>query len=106
MTKIKIAQAAGGRMHASFIERYFFCLLAIAAIYGVLASWTPVFYRKKAVGQLRGNELRIKQGTASVDNRLSVMVRTFFLSFFTYQVYILALVVSGMLTIMYQLTGW
>jgi len=93
-------------MHPSFIELFFFCLLVIAAIYGLLASWTPFFYRKKAVGQLRGNELRIKQGTASIDNRLSVLARTFFLSFFTYQVYLLALALSGMLYIIYQLTGW
>jgi len=93
-------------MHSSFIELFFLCLLVIAAIYGLLASWTPLFYRKKAVGQLRGNELRIKQGTASIDNRLSVLARTFFLSFFTYQVYLLALVSSGMLYIIYTLTGW
>ncbi|SHO44804.1 hypothetical protein [Desulfopila aestuarii] len=92
-------------MQPSFFELFFFCFLLIAASYGLLASWTSIFYRKKAVGQLRGNELRVKQGTASIDNRLSVLARTFFLSFFTYQVYLLALALSGGIYLIYQLAG-
>lgn len=92
-------------MHPGFIELFFFSFIGVAAIYGFLAGWTPFFYRKKAVGQLRGDELRVKQGTAGIDNRLSVLGRTFFLSFFTYQVYLLALVVSGVLYLLSR-SGW
>jgi len=84
-------------MHPNFIELFFMCFLGFACLYGMLASWTSVFYRKKAVGRLHRDEIRIKQGTADLDNRLRVMTRTFFLSFLTYQVYLLALVLSSLL---------
>lgn len=82
-------------MKPNFAELFFFSFLIIAAIYAFLASWTPIFYKKRSVGQLRGDELLVKQGTARLDNRLSLFFRTFFSSAFTYQIYLLALLLSG-----------
>jgi hypothetical protein len=82
-------------MHPNFFEIFFLSFLAVAAGYGLVAGWTKLFYRNKAVGQLTGHELRIKQGTASIEQRLAVFSRAFFGALFTYQVYLLALCCAG-----------
>ena len=84
-------------MKPNFIDLFCMCFLGIACLYAVLASWTSVFYRKKAVGRLHPDEIRIKQGKADLDNRLNVMTRTFFLSFLTSQIYLLALALTSLL---------
>ena len=84
-------------MIADFFELFALCFLIVAVGYGVLAGCTGLLYRKRSVGQLRGDELRIKQGTASLEHRLNVAVKTFFTSIFTYQVYLLAVTMSGII---------
>lgn len=81
-------------MITGFLELFALCFLIVAVGYGALAGCTSLLYRKKSVGQLRGDELRVKQGTASLEHRFNVAVKTFFTSIFTYQVYLLALTIS------------
>lgn len=82
-------------MYTSFGELFLLSFLVISCLYGVLASLTRILYRNKLAGQLNNHELRVKQGTASLDNRLNLFVRAFFGSFFTWQVYVMALAISG-----------
>lgn len=82
-------------MTANFWEVFLLAFVVVAAGYAFLASWTPLFYKRKSWGQLTQNELKVKQGTASPEIRLDLFVRTFFTCFFTYQVYLLALLLGG-----------
>lgn len=82
-------------MMPDFWELYLLAFMAVAVGYGLLASWTPILYRGKALGQLKPGELKVKQGTATPDVRMDLFVRTFFACFFTYQVYLLALIIAG-----------
>lgn len=82
-------------MNLSFIEIYFFAFLTVALTYAFLKSCTRLLYRKKPAGRLRGNEFRVKQGTASLENRLTLFGQSFFSSLFTYQVYLIALVIAA-----------
>ena len=82
-------------MNVSFFELFFLAVVVCAIIYSFVASWTRILYRSKSWGQLSANELKVKQGTATLENRVDLFVRTFFTSFFTYQVYLFALALSG-----------
>lgn len=84
-------------MTLSFIELFFLSFLLVASAHGVLAGWTVLLYKKKSVGQLSGDQLRVKQGTATLEHRINVLVKTFFTSIFTYQIYLLALFASAIL---------
>jgi hypothetical protein len=82
-------------MVAELWEVLLLAFVAVAIGYALLASLTPVFYRRKALGQLTKNELKVKQGTATLENRMDLFVRTFFTSIFTYQVYLLAITLGS-----------
>lgn len=81
-------------MAANFIEVFLYSFFAVAALYALLASFTTIFYKKKSWGQLTRNELKVKQGTATIENRMDLLIRSFFTSVFTYQVYLVALFVT------------
>jgi len=81
-------------MSANFLEVFLYAFFAVAAGYAVLASFTTIFYKKKSWGQLTRNELKVKQGTATIENRMDLLIRSFFTSLFTYQVYLVALLVA------------
>lgn len=83
-------------MTASFLELFLLAFLIVAIVYSGLASCTNIFYRRKSWGQLRPNELKVKQGSATMENRLDLFIRTFFTSVFTYQIYLVALVLGGL----------
>lgn len=72
-------------------EIFIYTFVGVAIGYAFLASWTSLFYRKKAWGQLTRAELKIKQGNATLENRMDLFIRTLFASFFTYQVWLLTL---------------
>lgn len=82
-------------MTSSFLEIFIIAFIAAAAGYAFLASWTPLFYRKKSWGQLSQNELLVKQGNATMENRIDLFFRSFFTSLFTFQVYLAALLLAG-----------
>lgn len=81
-------------MAVTFWETFFLSFLVVAISYSFIASWTKFLYKKKSWGQLSPNELKVKQGTASLENRVDIFARTFFASLFTYQVYLVALVLG------------
>lgn len=83
-------------MTANFLELFLLAFVVIAIGYSGLASCTTLLYRRKSWGQLRPNELKVKQGSASIENRLDLFMRTFFTCVFTYQIYLLALVLGGL----------
>lgn len=68
-----------------------FCLVALTN--SLLASCTALFYRKKPVGRLSHNELRIKQGNATLEQRLNVFGQSLTFSIVTLRVYIFTLLV-------------
>ena len=82
-------------MEVTFWELFFVAFLISALLYSFLASWTRLLYRGKSWGQLSANELKVKQGTATIENRIDLFVRTFFLSLFTYQIYLVALLLGS-----------
>ena len=82
-------------METGFLEIFIVAFIVAAAGYAFLASWTPLFYKKKSWGQLSKNELLVKQGNATVENRIDLFFRSFFTSLFTVQVYLAALLVAG-----------
>jgi len=92
-------------MNPNFAELYFLAFLAVASTYAFLKSWTRLPYRRMPVGRLSGNELRVKQGTASIENRLTLFGLTFFSSLFTYQVYLLALVIAATIYLLVPAAG-
>lgn len=66
-----------------------FCLVALTN--SLLASCTTLFYRKKPVGRLSHNQLRIKQGNATFEHRLNVFGQSLTFSIVTIRVYIFTL---------------
>lgn len=86
-------------------EYWDICLLAFFAVavgYALISSLTPLLYKNKSWGQLTANELRVKQGTATPEIRLNLFVRSFFSCFFTYQIYLAALVLSGAILLLWK----
>lgn len=92
-------------MNVDFVDLFFVSFLAIAAVHGFLAGWTKLLYRKKATGQLSSCELRVKQGTASLEHRVTVFTRAFFASLFTFQVYFLALCCAAIAYLLFGLVA-
>lgn len=81
-------------MAANYLELFLYSFFAVALGYAILASFTTIFYKKKSWGQLTRNELKVKQGTASVENRMDLLIRSLVTSLFTYQIYLIALFLS------------
>lgn len=79
------------------MEIYLLAFLIVAVGYGVVAAWATVFYRKKAWGQLSANELKVKQGTASLENRLDLFFRTLATAVFVWQLHLAALLVASLI---------
>jgi len=67
-----------------------FSFLLVAFINGLLASWTPFYYKNKSIGRLSHSQLRIKQGTANIEHRLNVFVQSVVFSFFNFRIYLLS----------------
>lgn len=82
-------------MAPNFWEVYLLACMIVAVGYGLLASCTALFYKHKALGQLKPNELKVKQGRATPEVRIDLFVKSFFSCFFSYRVYLLALILSG-----------
>jgi hypothetical protein len=82
-------------MNVDFWDVFMLAFVAVAAGYALLASLSSVLYRRKALGRLTKHELKVKQGTATFENRMDLFVRTFFVSLFTYQVYLIALALGS-----------
>ncbi|WP_136797021.1 MULTISPECIES: hypothetical protein [Desulfosediminicola] len=81
-------------MELNFLEVFLYSFFGVAVGYALLAGFTPIFYKKKAWGQLTRNELKVKQGTATIENKMDLLIRSFFTSLFTYQVYLIALLIA------------
>ncbi len=91
-------------MTADFWEVFLLAFIIVAVGYALLASLSPVLYRRKALGRLTKNELKVKQGTATLENRMDLFVRTFFTSLFTFQVYLLALLLGTCVYFIFKYT--
>ena len=83
-----------------FIEIYLLAFLIVSVGYGLLAGWATAFYRKKAWGQLSANELKVKQGTASLENRLDLFFRSLATGVFVWQLHFAALLVSSLVVML------
>jgi hypothetical protein len=81
-------------MDIGFLEVYLITFLAVSAIYSFLASWTTFFYRNKAWGQLSKNELKVKQGTATMENRIDLCAQTIITGLLTWQLHLIALIIT------------
>ncbi len=66
-----------------------FCLVTITN--SILASCTTLYYKQKPVGRLSHNQLRIKQGNASLEHRLNVFAQSLIFSFVTFRIYLFSL---------------
>lgn len=93
-------------MTGEFLEVFLYSFFAVAAGYSVLASFTTLFYRKKSWGQLTRNELKVKQRTATMENRMDLLIRSLFTSLFTYQIYLVSLLVSVVLYCVIRYMPW
>lgn len=82
-------------MDIGFLEVYITTFLTVSVIYVFLAGWTTLFYRKKAWGQLSQNELKVKQGTATVENRLDLCAQNAVKGLLTWQLHLIALVITA-----------
>jgi spore coat protein CotH len=78
-------------MGVGFLEVYIITFLAVLAIYLFLAGWTTIFYRKKAWGQLTQNELKVKQGTATIENRIDLCAKSAVTGLLTWQLHMITL---------------
>lgn len=78
-------------MSVGFLECYVLSFLSVAVGFAFLGACTTVFYRKKTWGQLRRNELKVKQGTASPEDRFDIFFRSLATSFLTWQLHLIAL---------------
>lgn len=87
-------------------EMFLLVFTAVAFCYSFLASCTALLYKSKSVGQLSRSELKVKQGTASLEVRVNLFVRTFFSCFFTYQIYLLALFIGGAVYLAIKYLPW
>ena len=66
-----------------------FCVVTITN--SLLASCTNLFYKNKPVGRLSHNQLRIKQGNATLEHRLNVFAQSLSFSLVTLRIYIYTL---------------
>lgn len=67
--------------------------VVVAVADGLLASWTPFYYKNKPIGQLSHSQLRIKQGTANFEHRLNVFAQSLVFCFVTLRIYCISLLV-------------
>lgn len=88
-------------LNENWLSLLFFSFFLVALVNGLLASCTTLYYKKKSTGNLSHGQLRIKQGNATLEQRLNVFAQYLTFSVFTPSVYIIALLVwltlSGML---------
>lgn len=68
----------------------FICFLAVAVGHSFLASCTTIYYKQKSSGHLSHSQLRIKQGSASVEHRLNVFAQSLVFSFLSIRIYFFA----------------
>lgn len=90
-------------MEVGFLECYVLMFLSVAAAYAFIAGWTPFFYRKKSWGQLSRNELKVKQGTATLENRFDLFFRSMVSSLFVWQAHLVALLLTAVIWFFYSL---
>jgi hypothetical protein len=69
-----------------------FCLVAI--VNSLIASGTTLYYKKKPVGRLSHNQLRIKQGNATLEHRLNVFAQSLIFSIVTFRIYLFTLLLG------------
>lgn len=59
----------------------------------LLASCTAIYYKNKSIGHLSHSQLRIKQGTATLEQRVNVFAQSLIFSFITFRIYFITLLV-------------
>lgn len=84
-------------LNENWLSLLFFSFLFVAVINGVIASCTTIYYNKKSTGHLSHSQLRIKQGNATLEQRLNVFAQYLGFSIFTLSVYVIALAIWLML---------
>ena len=69
-----------------------YSFLFVALSNSLLASCTAKYYKNKSIGRLSHSQLRIKQGTASLEQRLNVFVQSMLFCFITFRLYLITFV--------------
>ena len=77
--------------------------LLVACANALLASCTKRYYKNKSPGHLSHSQLRIKQGTATLDHRLNIFAQSLAFSFFSFRIYLITILVWLALSGAYQL---
>lgn len=81
-------------LHPQWLKILFFSLLAVAICNGLVASFSSAYYKNFAVGRLTHSQLRIKQGTANLDQRLNVFILAIIFSVTSFRLLIVSLVLA------------
>ena len=76
--------------------------IIVAFIYAFLAAFTTILYRGKTDLDLSMLEMKILDGDASFGERIKVFIMNFFSSVYAPPVYILALIISTIIALIFQ----
>ncbi len=68
-----------------------YSFLFVALGNSLLASCTSILYKDQSTGRLSHSQLRIKQGTATLEHRINVFAQSLIFSFITFRIYFITL---------------
>ena len=80
-------------IYENWLTLLLYSFLFVALSNSLLASCTAVYYRNKSIGRLSHSQLRIKQGTATLEQRLNVFAQSLIFCFISFRIYIITLLV-------------
>lgn len=79
--------------HENWLTLLLFSFLFVALGNSLLASCTTIYYKNKSIGRLSHSQLRIKQGTATFEQRLNVFIQSLVFCFITLRIYLITTMV-------------
>ncbi|TKB27329.1 hypothetical protein FCL47_04085 [Desulfopila sp. IMCC35006] len=80
-------------IHENWLLLLLYSFLLVALGNSLLASCTAIYYQNQSIGRLSHSQLRIKQGTATLEQRINVFAQSLIFSFISFRIYFITLLV-------------
>ncbi len=81
-------------IHPDWIQILFVSFIVVAVSFGMISSFSSSYYKNMPMGRLSHSQLRVKQGNASIEQRLNVFVLSLLFSWTNSRIILITLLLA------------
>lgn len=81
-------------IHPDWIKILFVSFIAVSICFAMISTFSTKYYKNIPMGRLSHSQLRVKQGTANIEQRLNVFVLSLLFSVTNFRIIIVTLLMA------------